>query len=108
MKHNLHQQLRVELSVDLSTVTSAELLFWQPGSPGPVTRTVLYPGGQAQRVPGENAILVSWTAEDSAPFTGGVPILVAPRVTVSGTTYDLETGMADFQFGSSLAAEVLS
>ena len=98
MKQGIHQRMRVEFDTALDNVQSVEFRFQQ----GSVRRDVLYPSAQAERVEGQNAVDIDWTAEDTAAFRAGTPVMLDTRITMVGSRINPETGIASFFIANTL------
>ena len=98
MKQGIHQRMRVEFDVALDNVQRVEFRFQQ----GATRRDVLYPSAQAERVEGQNAVDVDWTAEDTAAFRAGTLVMLDTRITMAGSRVNPETGIVSFYIADTL------
>ena len=98
MKQGIHQRMRVEFDVAMDNVQRVEFRFQQ----GTVRRDVLYPSTQAERVEGQNAVDIDWTAEDTAAFRAGTLIMLDTRITMAGSRINPETSIASFCIADTL------
>ena len=98
MKQGIHQRMRVEFDVALDNVQRVEFRFQQ----GATRRDVLYPSAQAERVEGQNAVDIDWTAEDTAAFRAGTLVMLDTRITMAGSHVNPETGIVSFYIADTL------
>lgn len=98
MKQGIHQRMRVEFDVALDNVQRVEFRFQQ----GATRRDVLYPSAQAERVEGQNAVDIDWTAENTAAFRAGTLVMLDTRITMAGSRINPETGIASFYIENTL------